>query len=378
MLHRIKQITTAFIILLLLTGSSAYAQKGGAIIGSDTQTHDFGVIAEADGFATHSFTIKNTGSTALVINRITASCGCTQPEWAKTPIAPGSAGEVKVSYNPKGRPGPFYKSITIHSNAGNERLTLYIKGTVKSRTVPEQPAITYPYSIGNLKLQTKTIQYSRIYPGETLEETIRIKNEGKTPLSIYPARMPDHLTVEISPDTLKPEETGEISVLFHTDKVRRMGRVSSILPFSVESAGEKKTEGSIHVAANLINNFSRLSASEKAKAPVAQFSLTLLDFGKMPEKSGGIISFIGIGGKESESLVITNTGQSPLLIYSVACDNELVDISGGRKELKPGASSTYKVSIRPKEIKARLEAFIHVVCNDPGGPVRLIKVTAEK
>ncbi|MDR1939073.1 MAG: DUF1573 domain-containing protein, partial [Tannerellaceae bacterium] len=302
---------------------------------------------------------------------------CTQPEWSKAPITPGATGEVKISYNPKGRPGPFHKSIAIHSNARNERLTLYIKGTVKSRTV-EQPAITYPYSIGNLKLQTKTIEYSRIHPGETSEETIRIKNEGKTPLKIHLPKTPDYLAVEISPDTLKPEETGEISILFHTDEIKRMGRVSGVLPLSVESAERKKTDGAISVAANIINNFSRLTASEKAKAPVAQFSLTLLDFGKLPEKSGSIISFIGIGGKESESLTITNTGQSPLLIYSVTCDNDLIDISGGKKELKPAASSTYKVSIRPKEIKAKLEAFIHIVCNDPNGPVRLIKVTAEK
>ena len=104
----------------------------------------------------------------------------------------------------------------------------------------------------------------------------------------------------------------------------------------------------------------------------------MLDFGKLPGKSGGIISFIGIGGKESESLTVTNTGQSPLLLYSVTCDNELVDISGGKKELKPGASSTYKISIRPKEIKTKLEAFIYIVCNEPNGPVRLLKRTAEK
>jgi archaellum component FlaG (FlaF/FlaG flagellin family) len=373
MLHT-KQIITTFIILLL-TGSAAYAQKG-AIIGSDTQTYDFGFIAEADGLATHSFTIKNTGSATLVINRITASCGCTQPEWSKAPIAPGSTGEVKISYDPKGRPGPFYKSITIHSNAGNERLTLYVKGTVKNRTI-ELPAIIYPYSMGNLKLQTKNIQYSRIYPGEALEEIIRTKNEGNAPLIIHHSKVPDYLTIEISPDTLKPEETGEISITFHTGKVKKMGRISSYLPLTVESDGKKKN-GLIHVAANIINNYSRISASEKAKAPAAQFSQTLLDFGKLPEKSGNIISFIGIGGKESESLTITNTGQSPLLIYSITCDNELVEISGGKKELKTGASSTYKISIRPKDIKTKLEAFIHIVSNDPNGPVRLIKVTAEK
>ncbi|MDR1937967.1 MAG: DUF1573 domain-containing protein, partial [Tannerellaceae bacterium] len=111
MLH-IKQVITVFTILLLV-GSSAYAQKG-AIISSDIQTYDFGSIAEADGLATHNFTIKHTGTTPLVINRITASCGCTQPEWSKAPITPGATGEVKISYNPKGRPGPFHKSIAIH------------------------------------------------------------------------------------------------------------------------------------------------------------------------------------------------------------------------------------------------------------------------
>ena len=51
---------------------------------------------------------------------------------------------------------------------------------------------------------------------------------------------------------------------------------------------------------------------------------------------------------------------------------------GGKKEIKPNASATFKISIRPKDIKAKLEALVTVVCNDPNGPVRLIKVTAEK
>jgi hypothetical protein len=374
MLHRKLLATSALLILLLIDGFT-HAQKV-AIISSEIQTHDFGVIAEAGGLATHRFVVRNTGAAPLVIHRITASCGCTQPEWQKAPIAPGSTGEVKISYNPKGRPGPFHKSIAIHSNAQNERLTLYIKGSVKSRTA-EQPPITYPYSIGELKLHTKTIQYNRIYPGESLEETIRIKNGGKTPLKINTSHI-EHLTVTVTPDTLKPDDTGEITILFHTDKVKKMGHISTLLPIRIENHGKEHQQGTLHVAANIIDDFSRLSASEKNMAPVAQCPVTTLNFGKLPAKNRNIISFTGIGAKESESLTITNTGQSTLLLYSVTCDNELVDISGGKKELKPGASSTYKVSIRPKEIKAALEAFIHIVCNDPSGPVRLIKVTAGK
>lgn len=362
-------------VVLLLIGSFTYAQKS-ATITSEIQTYDFGFIAEAEGLATYRFIIKNTGAAPLVIHRITASCGCMQPEWRKEPVAPGSTGEVKVSYNPKGRPGPFYKSIAIHSNAGNERFILYIKGTVKNRTT-EQPAITYPYSIGELKLQTKTIQYNRIYPGESPEEIIQIKNEGKMPLKIHLPKV-DYLTLTVTPDTLKAEETGEISILFHSDKVKKMGRIQTLLSLRIEHAEKKYWEGPLHVAANIIDNFNRLSAAGKAKAPLAQFSLTSLDFGKLPAKSGSIISFTGLGGKESESFTITNAGRSPLLLYSVTCDNEWIDVSGGKKELKPGASSTYKVSLRPKDIKAKMETFIHIVCNDPNGPVRLIKVTAER
>ena len=82
--------------------------------------------------------------------------------------------------------------------------------------------------------------------------------------------------------------------------------------------------------------------------------------------------------EKNEVIEITNAGKTPLTIYSVTCDDERVDLSGGKKELKPGATATFKVTLRPKEIKTKLEALINVVCNDPNGPIRLIKVTAYK
>lgn len=111
---------------------------------------------------------------------------------------------------------------------------------------------------------------------------------------------------------------------------KRKGRVTTEIPLTVESIGQKEISGKVHVAANIIDNFGKLSAAEKAQAPVAQLSGTLLDFGKLPEKG----SFIPlIGGKVTGTVDITNTGKSPLLIHSISCDNELVDISGGKKKL---------------------------------------------
>ena len=108
----IKRLILALTAIISIT--TAWAQQGAQIL-SDRLTYNFGTIAEADGFASHTFTIKNTGDAPLVITRVTASCGCTRPEWTKSPIAPGKTVK-QITYNPKGRPGPFYKTVSIFSN----------------------------------------------------------------------------------------------------------------------------------------------------------------------------------------------------------------------------------------------------------------------
>lgn len=370
MLNR-KRLTIILAGLLLIT--STIKAQSNAQISTDEPSYNFGTIAEEKGPASHTFIIKNMGTSPLVITRITASCGCTQPEWSKAPIAPGQTGEVLVTYNPKGRPGPFYKTISIFSNAKKSSYTIGIKGNVTPKSL--QPVFIYPYSIGDLKLQSKTVLYSTIRPEESLGEKIQMINEGKTPLTIHTGKAPHYLTVNVNPTTLKPGDTGEITFLLNAKEAKRKGRITAELPIFIESTGQKEVESKIHVAANIIDDFSILTAAEKTQAPVAQLSETLLAFGKLPSK-GSIIPLIG--NKVSGTIDITNTGSSPLIIYSVTCDYDLVDISGGKREVKPGATATFKVSIRPRDIKTKLESLINVVCNDPNGPVRLIKVTAEK
>lgn len=90
--------------------------------------HDYGTIAQgSDGNTEFKFT--NKGKTPLVLSNVRASCGCTTPEWTKTPVAPGETGIVKVKYNTN-LPGSFNKSITVSSNAANSSVMLRIKGNV--------------------------------------------------------------------------------------------------------------------------------------------------------------------------------------------------------------------------------------------------------
>ncbi len=363
-----------YLLCMLSFSVGVQAQNRDALIAADELIYDFGTIEEAAGLASHVFIVRNEGKTPLVIVRITASCGCTEPEWTKEPIAPGKTGEVKVTYNPKGRPGPFYKTVSIYSNGKKGAFSLGIKGNVRPK--PTQPAFMYPYSFGSLKLQAKNILFSTIRQHEKLEETIHVINEGSAPLTVRIGKTAHFLHVTAVPATLAPGEIGKIEVVMDAKGIKHKGRITDEIPLEIEKEAEQTKEGRIQVAANLIDDFDRLSAAEKAMAPVAQLSGTLLDFGLLKEK-GSVIPLIGTN-KVTGTIEIANTGKSPLMIHSITCEDERIEISGGRKEIKPGTTATFKVAIRPKAVKTKIETLINIVCNDPNGPVRLVKVIAEK
>ena len=115
---------------LLFVGSItlALAQKP-AQIKFDKTTHNFGSFSEKDPKVTCTFTYTNVGEQPLVVNQAIASCGCTVPEYTKTPVQPGEKGEIKVTYNGAGKfPGHFKKSITVRTNGDVEMTRLYIEG----------------------------------------------------------------------------------------------------------------------------------------------------------------------------------------------------------------------------------------------------------
>lgn len=83
-----------------------FAEKG---------VYNFGDITEGDTVE-HVFKFTNAGDSPLVINNITASCGCTTPEWPRDPVAPGADGSVKVRFNSVGKIGQQNKTITVYAN----------------------------------------------------------------------------------------------------------------------------------------------------------------------------------------------------------------------------------------------------------------------
>lgn len=139
-----KKVLSLFIVTAFVF--SAFAQDANADkskkvkepeITFESLVHDYGNIMQGDN-GTCEFVFKNTGKADLLLTNCRSSCGCTVPEWPKDPIAPGKKATIKVKYNTQ-RVGAINKSITVESNAVNNRVVLNIKGNVSAKPVEAAP-----------------------------------------------------------------------------------------------------------------------------------------------------------------------------------------------------------------------------------------------
>jgi hypothetical protein len=104
--------------------------------------YDFGKIPQGKP-VTHVFEVFNTGTSPLKISNVSATCGCTTPEWEKDkPVPVGGSTKITVGYNAAAE-GAFAKQITISYNE-NQAKVLNIRGEVwktPNASAPENTGI---------------------------------------------------------------------------------------------------------------------------------------------------------------------------------------------------------------------------------------------
>ncbi len=97
----------------------------------DKMLYDFGnVKPESDN--TCKFKVTNTGKKPLIIDKVSASCGCTTPHKPDQPILPGKSDYIEVGFHPKpGQVGEITKTVTIEANTEPLLTEVQIKAFVK-------------------------------------------------------------------------------------------------------------------------------------------------------------------------------------------------------------------------------------------------------
>ena len=118
------------LLLLAMTLTTEAQDNDYAEITFKEISYNFGTIKESKGPVTHKFEFTNTGNKPLILTNVTASCGCTRPEYPTKPIKPGKKGTIKVTFSPIGRAGAFKKTVKVKTNGREPRSVLQIQGTI--------------------------------------------------------------------------------------------------------------------------------------------------------------------------------------------------------------------------------------------------------
>lgn len=95
--------------------------------------HDFGTITQGDT-VDYKFKFINEGKAPLVIKRVQATCGCTQPSYPFMPIEAGEEGFIGVRYVSVGKEGSQKPLISVFSNSSEEPQALMLAGVVEVLT----------------------------------------------------------------------------------------------------------------------------------------------------------------------------------------------------------------------------------------------------
>ncbi|PLX10082.1 MAG: hypothetical protein C0598_11185 [Marinilabiliales bacterium] len=91
--------------------------------------HDFGKIIQGEKVS-YNFKFTNTGKSALLISRVSTTCGCTVGEYPKIPVKSGETEYIEVTFDSKHKSGFQNKAITILANTQPNKTTLRVKGQV--------------------------------------------------------------------------------------------------------------------------------------------------------------------------------------------------------------------------------------------------------
>jgi hypothetical protein len=341
----------SFVIIIFIASMPLKSQYSITTLKFSETQHDFGVFREEAGRQTFDFIVTNTGTQPLVIQKVTASCGCTTPEWTRQPIAQGSKGKVTAIYDPANRSGVFDKTLTVYSNTKPETTTLSIKGEVTPREKTVEELFTFP--VGAIRFESNNLAFTNVKKTEKKTREMQLINTSKEPVKVAFDILPPHLTLKVNPLTLNPGQKGTVEGTYDATQNSGWGYVNDLI--KVKLNGVVQNNVFYYISANLVEDFSSLSKEDLANAPVFKLVSTTVDLGRIKGMTQNDVEF-----------KFTNEGKSDLIIRHIraTCGCTAVQ-QGNQGVIRPGESSSIKAVFNSGGYNGKVTKVIYVYTNDP-------------
>jgi hypothetical protein len=350
-----------FLSLIFLTvGFSLQAQQARPEVSFDEEIHDFGEVKEDGGTVTHTFSYTNTGGQPLIVHNVRASCGCTSPDWTRQPIQPGKKGFVKATFDPRNRPGNFNKSIIVTTNGAQPTTVLRITGKV----LPKEKSIDdiYPREMGPIRLKTSHLSFTRVGPEEVKSEDLEFINSSDSEVSIAFDNVPAHLNISVEPEVVAPGKKGVIAAVYDAGVKNDWGFVVDQVYLKIN--GESDRGNRLSISATIEEDYSKWTDEQMLNAPSIDINERVFDFGELKQ-----------GEKVSHNFVVTNNGESNLILRKVRASCGCTAIQPDKMVIEPGESTNIVAEFNSRGMSGRQNKSVTIYSNDPKKSTLLLRLT---
>ena len=355
-----KRLIPIVIITFLLSFEVLATPKESALR-FDSETFDFGTLAEEGGIKSHNFLFENISDEPIVILRVSTSCGCTTAEYSQRPIGPKGRGEIKAIFNPLNQPGDFARRLSVYTSDGNiTHLTVKGSVTPRVRTAAERYTIDLG---GGLKAEANAHAFGYIEHGSSARSTFGIYNDSDRTISIslLPADQSGILDIRY-PRTLAPHAEAEIDFGYMPGTESHLyGTLRDVV--SVEVNG-KSGNFPLVISAIAIDARKKMGDNEP---PRIHLSENFIKFGVLNNTSRTV----------SHQITISNSGLSSLKIRKIESENGLAEGVVDKSSIDSDKEATLTVTLKSEgAMPGAITDRLRIITNDPQSPVRTIKVTA--
>lgn len=352
------------LIIIVALGFTLNAQQAQSKMQLVETEHDFGKFREEAGRQTYDFLVTNVGSDPLVIQNIVASCGCTTPEWTRSPIPAGGKGKITAIYDPRDRPGPFNKTLSVYSNSKPEVVVLTIKGEVVPREKTVEELFTFP--VGTVRFESNHLAFTNIKKTEKKIRVMQLVNPSDKDAKVEFINLPPHLSIKATPEILKPGQKGMIEGTFDATKNAGWGNVSDMVKVKVNDVVQENVF--YYVSANLVEDFSSLSREDLLNAPVFRIPSTTFDLGRIKGSTQNDVEF-----------KFQNNGKRDLVIRHIRSTCGCTAVQQGNQGIgiKPGETSSIKAAFNSGSYSGKVTKAIYVYTNDPKNSEIVLMINAE-
>ena len=220
--------------------------------------------------------------------------------------------------------------------------------------------------IGFLDADMNSINFENTFLGTIRTQEINIHNTTEDTLFISYSGINDldGIQMKIDPAILFPANYGKLVISFNS-KNRDFGMVDDVIPIDIESAG-KKEQGRILLKANILEDFSNLTANELANSPRISIQNKIL-----------ILKNLKPGELRTEKIELGNNGLRDLLIRNIQIHNNKFTVEPKEFTINPRNQGSFNISVIPDNFSAKLKTSVTIISNDPNQSVINLTIIGE-